>query len=283
MSRLGQLESNIVARLAGRTYAGAPLYGTVRGASGGYRAELRELISRERLPAAYVAFLDEKAGGDEFGLAALPRFAILVADRTLRITSNPRTGDDEVRGCFTLIDQTRTALDGYAAATGAELDWQTLRFVDADERQAVYELIYRVEPPIGPVSLGGEPVGGAASAFRIAVGPVEAEVASFSFPGIDGEFRRLGATRGRTLHCRGRLRAADDEALSAIEAELDSQIAAATPKDFVDPQGRAYGEVVLERWSRVGYRTTVDVAGSLTVEQRCALVFRQLASERVSP
>jgi hypothetical protein len=74
------------------------------------------------------------------------RFSVFVAASSLRQTSNPRLGDSTARGAFTLIDTVKTQLDHYVAASSVELLNLEILFRDADDRHAIYELIYRAWP-----------------------------------------------------------------------------------------------------------------------------------------
>lgn len=158
MSRLGDLESTIVTRLATAAYSGAPLFAVVRGASGGDRPALHAAIRRERMPAAYVGFTGEltsdAASFDERG----PNFSVFVAARALRTTSNPRAGDASSLGAFTLIDQVTALLDGYEPNGTTHFEEQGIKFIDADDRVAIYRLSYRAWPPSLTAKLPGAPL-----------------------------------------------------------------------------------------------------------------------------
>jgi len=275
MSILSTIENAIVAHLAAATYNGGPLFATVEGASGPFRAAIRKAIERERLPAAYVIFVDEKTAPETKPEERGPRFSILVADRALRLTSDPRRGDAGVLGAFTLIEQTRIRLDNFAPVSDTAMTPLLQRFADADERLAVYELLYRVRPIEDPPTFDGEFLGGSSSFFAVDVGPPRIEAVSFEFPGIDGSFRHLLAERGRAITCRGRLRAATPAALNALEAGLDAYVRAGTAHTLVDGAARPYANCVLRRWSRDGPRFTE--AETAMVVQAVEIEFEQLS------
>jgi hypothetical protein len=159
MSRLGDLENAIVNRLAAATLGGSPVFAVVRGASGPNRAALREALSRERPPAAFVAFVEELTAQETLPFRFGAQFSVFVAARMLRQQSNPRHGDATALGAFTLIDTVKTQLDNYAPATGIQLQNLDISFADADDRSAVYELRYRAWPtnslaaPSAPLNL----------------------------------------------------------------------------------------------------------------------------------
>lgn len=159
MSRLGDLESAIVTRLAGATISGSPAFAIVKGVSGDYRAALRDAMLRERTPSAFVAFVKEPTAPETWPDQLGARFTILVVARALRQTSNPRLGDSSAHGAFTLIDTVKTRLDHYAIVTGIQLINLDITFRDADDRAAIYELHYRAWPifalaaPAAPTNL----------------------------------------------------------------------------------------------------------------------------------
>jgi hypothetical protein len=146
VSTLGDIEIALVARLATASLGGEPVFATVRGATGVWRLTLREALMRERMPAAFVAFIDEPTAPETPAAKLGARFAVLAAARSLRTTSDPRHGDDEALGAFELIDQVRGRLNGWTVAEGLTAQGLGVRFIDADERFAVYELLYRIHP-----------------------------------------------------------------------------------------------------------------------------------------
>jgi hypothetical protein len=144
MSRLGDLEAAIVERLATDTISGAAVFAVVRGASGGNRPGLRTGLAREMTPAAYVAFVEEPVAPETDFARLGPVFHVFVAARMLRAGSDPRNGDSDARGAFTLIDRVKSRLDGYQPSSDVYLYNLAIKFVEADERFAIYELLYRV-------------------------------------------------------------------------------------------------------------------------------------------
>jgi hypothetical protein len=76
----------------------------------------------------------------------------------------------------------------------------------------------------------------------------------FSFPGIDGVFERNLGLREQPIVWRGQLRAADDAALNALEAAMESEIANGQEKTMVDPWGRSYASCVVKAFRRAGSR-----------------------------
>ena len=160
MSKLGSLEIAMVARLASATIGGNRAFQVVRGISGGYRAAVRDALRRERMPAAYVAFTEEPTAPETKLAVRGARFVVLVPERVLRVDSDPRHGDVSSPGVFALLEAARARLDNYLPISGVRLESLQVKFVDADERTAVYELLYRARPitlaklaPGPPVSL----------------------------------------------------------------------------------------------------------------------------------
>ena len=144
MSTLATYEDKIVSQLAAATLDGHALLAAVRGASGPVTPALRKALQRERLPAAFVVFLNEKLAPESPSAERGPRFAILLAGRALRLPSNPRTGDADVAGLFELIEQSRLALDHYEVVTGQQLIPLAQHMVESDERVAVAQITYIV-------------------------------------------------------------------------------------------------------------------------------------------
>ncbi len=146
MSRVGDLEDALVNRLAAATIGGSQAFATVRGFSGGYRPALRDAIKRERLPAAYVAFTEELTAPETSDNRRGARFVVLVATQMLRAGDDPRHGDADNRGAFELMDEVRAQLDLYEPPGDVQLYNLHEKFVEADDRVAIYESAYRAWP-----------------------------------------------------------------------------------------------------------------------------------------
>ena len=146
MSTLGDIENAIVARLEQARIGGAPAFQTVHGLSGGYRAAVRDTVRRARMPAAFVAFAEEPTAPETNPSTRGARYVVLVVQRVLRLESDPRHGDDDSPGAFALVEKAREQLDGCEPLAGLLLVSVQVRFADADERTAMYELLYRVWP-----------------------------------------------------------------------------------------------------------------------------------------
>ncbi|MBK8268022.1 MAG: DUF1834 family protein, partial [Planctomycetes bacterium] len=148
MSRLGNYELDIIAQLETAEISAAPAFESVTGASGGWRAAHREAIFREHLPAAYVAFIEEPCAPEVREQVRGAKFAIFIAARTLRAEADPRHGDGTTTGAFALIDAARAVLDDYEIDEGLRLVCIHAKFIEADGRGAIYELLYRVWPVV---------------------------------------------------------------------------------------------------------------------------------------
>lgn len=229
MSTLGNLENAIVTRLAGAQIAGEDAFAVVRGASGGFRPALRDAIARERLPAAFVAFLEEPTAPEVKPALRGPRYAVYIAARALRITSDPRHGDDDARGAFDLLDAARARLDDFDVAAGLRLVCLHQRFVEADDRAAVYELLYRVwpvvdvEPDLPVLTFASVEIAGSDSRMTLEAGAVGAEEIDIAFH-AQSAVHRLKLASLNTLVWRGLLRAASHDDLNAIEDDIASAI-----------------------------------------------------------
>jgi hypothetical protein len=275
MARLGDLENALVSRLAEATQGGSPVFATVRGISGGYRSAIRDTLLRERTPAAYVAFLDESVAPETKTAVRGARFVVLLAARILRVGSNPRFGDVDSLGAFTLLDKARAQLDDYLVATGLRTVNVHEKFVEADERTAIYELLYRLWPIVeATLTFAGQALAGSASRMALEVGPLEVDTAQLSFAGLGGAYRRILWLNPRKIVWRGQLRASNDAAMNSIEGTIETVLAAQTSGNVADGTGRIFGGCVLDRFLHDGPRRR-DVDGQ-TVIQDVELQFLQM-------
>lgn len=157
MSRLGDLETEIISAVSGAIHTGDPVFKSVRGVSGGYRPNLRDAIRRERMPAAYVAFMEEPTAPEVKPSRRGPHFAVMIASRNLREGGDPRGDDVDNLGAFTALEAARSALDDLEVEPGILLRNLSVKFLDADERVAVYELLYRVWPVVTKLVIPNAP------------------------------------------------------------------------------------------------------------------------------
>lgn len=259
MSRLGDLENALVSRVAASTSGGSPVFATVHGASGGFRPALREALSRERMPAAYVAFVEEPTSPETKPSVRGARFCVLVAATALRVGTEPRQDAAGSLGAFTLLDKVRAQLDDYQPATGLRAVNIHERFVEADERTAVYELLYRLWPIVeAPLKFNGLLLAGSSSRMALEVGPLAVAHASFTFSSPDGDYRMPMMLKTRPLVWRGQLRAASNGSLNTIETNISSVLLSQTRAAIDDGTGRTFGGCVLDKFVRDGPRRTED-------------------------
>ena len=158
MSRLGDFENTIVARVAAGTIFGSPAFSTVRGYAGGDRPLLREAIRHERPPAAFICFTYEPLSPETPDYNHGPQFKVFVIAEMLRSGQDARHGDATARGAFALIDSVRTQLDWYEPNPDTQLQCLYARFIDANERYVLYELGYRAWPFFLASVVAGDPM-----------------------------------------------------------------------------------------------------------------------------
>jgi len=275
MSQLSDLENALVSRLVAAELGGSPLFQTVRGISGGYRPSVREALRRERMPAACIAFIDEPTAPEVKASVRGARFVVLVAERVLRVESDPRHGDAMSLGAFTLLAQVRQELDDYEPLTDLRVVNLHQKFIEADDRVAVYQLLYRIWPVFEEALLfGGDAIAGSDSRMSLEVGSIEMEEVDFRFPGINGGYRRAAGVMPREIVWRGRIRGQHDAAVNAIEADIEAAIMAQTVDDITSGSSRTFTGCMVERYVQVGPRR-LDGDGQ-TVCQDAELRFSQL-------
>jgi len=148
MSQLNNYEAALIDLVTSAEHAGGPVFRTVRGVSGGYRPFLRDAIRREPMPAAFVAFIEEPTAPEVAPSRRGPQFAVMIAARNLRETGDPRGDDVDNIGAFTALASARAELDDVEIASGILLQSLSVRFLDGDDRVAVYELRYRAWPVV---------------------------------------------------------------------------------------------------------------------------------------
>jgi len=275
MAVLGDIENAMAARLATATIGGQPAFATAKGVSGGYRPLLREALRRERMPAAYVAFIDEPTAPETKPPVRGAHFVVLVAERVLRQESDPRHGDVGSPGAFALLEAARSRLDDYEPAAGLRLVNLHQKFVDADDRSAVYELLYRVWPIIDERLLfDRQPIAGSDSRMSLEVGPIEFETDGFHAASPDGMSEPRLGVKPRQIFWRGRIRAASHAAVNTIEVDIERAVLTQATGEISAPSsGRAFRECVLQRYERQGPRRLDD--DLRTVCQDAELSFSQ--------
>lgn len=269
MSRLGDLEASIVSRLSTAIVGGETAFATVEGASGTHRPTLLAAMRRERVPVAYVSFVDEALAPETRDTVRGPRFAVLVADRTLRVPSDPRQGDATSAGTLALLQAARSVLDDYAPSEEIRLIPVHEKFILADERFAVYELLYRAWPVNEPITASptfdGVDIVGNLSEIRVEIGGFDVVEVPDTKP--------TEYTNGpRPIIWRGEIRATTHSQLWTIENNIETLIAARTTATISDAYGQDLDDCLIERYDRNGPRRVVG----MLVVQLAAIQFSQL-------
>jgi hypothetical protein len=259
MSRLGDLENALVSRVAAAMSGGSAVFAVVKGASGGYRPAIREALKRERMPAAYVAFVEESAAPETKTSVRGARFSVLVAATSLRVGSQPRQDTTGARGAFTLLDEVRKQLNDYVPAAGLRAVIVQEKFLEADERTAIYEVLYRLWPVIeAPLTFNGLMIAGSGSRMALEVGPLAVAHAGLAVADSDGKYSLLMMLKTRTLIWRGQLRAASNGSLNVIESNISDVLMSQTHAAIEDGTGRTFQGCVLDQFVRDGPRRSED-------------------------
>ncbi|MCA9255913.1 MAG: DUF1834 family protein [Phycisphaerales bacterium] len=270
MSQLGDIEAAIISRLSTATIAGQPAFATIAGACGGHRPANRAAIRRSRMPAALVSFVEAPLAPETRAETHGARFSVLVADQSLRAASDPRQGDTTTIGAFALLDVARQKLDDFGVASGVRLVAVQSRFIDADERVAIYELLYRAWP-IDEVAqttpqFNGNEIAGTHSDLQVEVGafrvvPVDPEATPVTYMNTP-----------RPIIWRGEIRASTHAQLTSLETNIESLIAARTIGTVDDVHDQTFDDCLIERYDRDGPRRIVG----LQVAQAAEIHFSQL-------
>jgi len=247
MAALGEYENKIVDRLTQVTIGSEPAFEVVRSVSGGWRPAIRDALRRERMPAAYVAFIEESTAPEIRAQVRGAKFSILVAERTLRSQMDPRHTFPQSTGAYELLAAARSVLDDYTPVGWLLLQLLRVKYVDGDDRVVVYELLYRLWPVVfeDPVLLfGGQAIAGSASRMTLDVKTIEVDTVDFSFPGIAGVHR----------HALG----VNDAAMNAIEANIETEIVKQAAGEITDSHARSFKQCVFDQYARTGERLEED-------------------------
>lgn len=262
MSRLGEYENDIVDRLETAAIGGTAAFEIVTGASGGWRGAHREAIFRERIPAAYVAFIEEPCAPEVRVEIRGAKFVVLIAARALRVESNPRHGDASSTGAFALIDAARTVLDDHELDTNLRLVCVHVRFVEADDRAAVYELLYRVWPvveePRATLEFDGDELGGSKCRLAMEVGSLNADVLEFTHHHGGAVYKKTLDPLTRIILWRGELRADSHGDMNDIDDDIETHIASITTATVEEVGVRSFSGCNLIAYFRAGGRKIVQ-------------------------
>ncbi len=194
------------------------------------------------MPAALVAFVEETIPPINSSSPRGPRFSILVATRSLRLNAGPRLDDVDTIGAFRVIEMLRTRLDGYLVVPGRRMVPLSVKFIDADDRVAIYELLYRFESIAPAPSLDATEIGGGiASTTRSLTQPVEVAALRFTKAGDVYEVRDAPADEmpdpATTLIWQGELRAEDLGTIESAYASIQDLIDDETVGELVEGDG----------------------------------------------
>ncbi len=260
MPFLTDIENAVVSNLTAATISGSPAFATVQGISGGYRAALRDALRRDRTPAAYIGFTEEPTAPEVKQLVRGAKIAVLIVESVLREGSNPRVGDVSTKGIYQLLDLVRQRLDDNELVTGYQFINLHQKFVDGDDRIAVYEILYRAWPLIyselAELKFDGESILGTDSRMIMEVGPIGISTAEFSYHGSSGLYRKELSSDLRTVVWRGQLRAPTHIDLTSIEDAIEVLVHT-KPSASIDEGGfRFLDDCAMEAFFRHGGRRT---------------------------
>ncbi len=271
MSRLGDLETVIVDRLALAMIQGTPAFESVRGVSGGNRRLNLDALRRERMPAARVGFTEDPTAPEVRDTVRGAKFAVLIGAQSLRAGSDPRNGDSLTIGAFALMDAVRTELDNFEPITGFRLLNLHEKFIEADDRVAIYESLYRVWPIVvpGPVLMfGGVLLLGSDSVMDLEAGPIGVDSIDIGYHGNSGVYNKKFAIGRRSIFWRGQVRAATHTAMNTIEMDVELKITNKTIGDVTEGTNRTFTSCTLEAYFRRGRRR---IEGGIIVQDAVLL------------
>jgi len=263
VSELGDIEAAVIALIEAIADGGAPVFRSVSGFSDPERRKALAAIGELNAPAALVVYTGRVRSDTQHAIVGSPKLTVLLRAENLRGGDDVRLGDGTNHGGFGLLEFVLGALDGAVVVADRRLAAIDEQVATADETHVVYEQRYLVErlAELTPPTFNGVALCGAASAANVIVGEAAVEDVSFGFPGIDGEFRHRLGLRGRPIHWTGLLRAADDDALNALEAAIEAAVADPQAHDLVDAWSRVFVDCVVDRFERRGPRQRHPVTG----------------------
>ncbi len=276
MSSWTVIEEAVRGILAGLTQGESTLLATVKGQTCRERKAVLADLGRERLPAAYVLTVGRDGGDKEFRRPGRHLLNVWLAERSLRNEQEAWSGSDEVTGLLTLAARVAEALEGAVVNGDRRMRLVDEQPVGGQVGLLVWEQRYalsRQAEMIAPTH-GGRALAGAESEMHVEVGPLVRTAAYFAFPGVNGVFERNLGLRQRSIYWRGCLRASDDAALNAIEADIEDELADGQVRTMIDAWGRSHKQCVMKSYKRVGPRGRDEMDGSAL--QDCEIEFVQL-------
>jgi hypothetical protein len=276
VSELGDIENAVVNLLSGIQVSQSNVFKSVVGFSTPDRRAAVKQLSRQRSPAALVAYAGRLRADSGESVVGLPKLAVFVASANYRGGDDPRDGDTASTGGFELLGLVAGVLDGVLVATDRRLLALDESVVSADDTRVIYEQRYVIDrvTELTPPTFDGVALAGASALVEVLVGEVASETTSFAFPGIDGVFRHHLGTRARPIRWRGQLRETDDAALSATELTIESSVNDPGSFTMVDSWSRTFSDCTLDRFVRTGPRRRHPLTGQAL--QAFELHFTQL-------
>lgn len=262
MSELGDIEQTIVDALAAAPDPQAPMLATVRAHVASDRREMLARLQRERTPAAYVSVGARAAGANDHARLGAPIVNLWLYGQSRRGQADARTASQEAGGLHAVVHTLTVGLHRLPIVGERRLVLVRDESIAGDEHGLLWLQTYEVRSAaVSPPLFGGAALCGPYSDVRVDVGPIELAEDVFSFPGIDGVFRRVAGRRGRRIVWRGTLRDASDASLHEIESVIEAAVAAGTADVVIDPWGRAYADCVPVRYAPSGAREPEPATG----------------------
>lgn len=258
------IEAAVRSVLAGLTQGESGLLATVKGQTWRERKAVLAALARERLPAAYVLTVGRDTGEKELRRPGRHLVNVWLAERSLRSEQEGWSGGEEVTGLLTLAARVAEALEGSIVDGDRRLRLIDEQPVSGPVGLLVWEQRYALSRQAEMVAptFAGRALAGADSEMRVELGPLVRAGSYFAFPGVNGVFERNLGLRQRSIIWRGRLRASDDAALNAIEADIEGELADGQAGTMIDAWGRSHGSCVIKSYKRVGPRGRDELDGS---------------------
>ena len=238
--------------------AGLPLVGAVRAraadAPAGWTLRFEDGFERAELGADWsatgltriengVLTVGRDTGEKELRRPGRHLLNVWLAERSLRSEQEGWGGGEEVTGLLTLAARVAEALEGSIVDGDRRLRLIDEQPVSGPVGLLVWEQRYALSRQAEMVAptFGGRALAGADSEMRVELGPLVRAGSYFAFPGVNGVFERNLGLRQRSIIWRGRLRASDDAALNAIEADIEGELADGQAGAMIDAWGRSHG------------------------------------------
>lgn len=256
MSVWEMIEDAVVQALEQLSSGGSSLFATVKGRTSRERKQLIAALGRERLPAAYVITRGRESGDKTFRRSGSPTLSVLLGQRSLRSDHEVRAGSDEVTGIYELSEQVVVALQDQVVAWDRRLLLVDEQPAGGDEGTIIWEQRYEVRrlASIAAPTFGGVELAGTDSEVVVEVNELQHASSLFSFPGVDGVFRRGLGARERRIVWRGQMRAASNSILNAREQGIEELVRSGEAATMTDACGRSYPSCAVKAYRRCSPR-----------------------------